>query len=107
MKAADLGRTDLKFIDTLPDDIVVEIPGIINKSGIKGIKLNNYPSNFSALLNNQVSTIQMTTEAVLNKSKHSAYLAMLVDPVVDNPKNAESLLTTMLDFQNKYLGYLT
>ena len=95
-----------EYIESLPDGIVVEVPGMLKKSGITGIKLNNYPSNFSSLLNNQVSTIQLTTEAVLKKSKHSAFLAMLVDPVVDNPKNAEDLLKTMLDFQSEYLGYL-
>ncbi len=94
------------FIDSLPNGIVVEIPGILNKSGVTGIKLKNYPKEFSSLLNNQVSTIELTTEAVLKKSKHSAYLAMLSDPVVDNPKNAENLLTTMLDFQKDHLGYL-
>ena len=58
-------------------------------------------------MNNQVGVIQLTTDAVLNKSKHSAYLAMLADPVVDNPKAAEKLLETMLDVQKEYLGYLS
>tara|TARA_B100001250_G_C19585950_1_gene694187 strand:- start:20 stop:880 length:861 start_codon:yes stop_codon:yes gene_type:complete len=94
------------FIKSLPNGIVIEIPGLLNKSGVTGIELKNYPKEFSSLLNNQVSTIELTTEAVLKKSKHSAYLAMLSDPVVDNPKNAENLLTTMLDFQKDHLGYL-
>jgi len=58
------------------------------------------------LLNNQVGTINLTTQAVLNKSKHSAYLAMLVDPVVDDPKAAAKLLDTMIEVQEEYLGYL-
>ena len=95
------------LIDSLPKDIVVEVPGKINKNGVSGVKLNNYPSSFRSLLNNQVGVIQLTTDAVLNKSKHSAYLAMLADPVVDNPKAAENLLETMLDVQKEYLGYLS
>ena len=58
------------------------------------------------MLNNQVGTIELTTHAVLNKSKHSAYLAMLVDPVVDNPNAAERLLNTIIEVQDEYLGYL-
>ena len=98
-------NTDL--IDVLPRDIVVEVPGKINKSGVTGVRLDNYPSSFGSLLNNQVGVIQLTTDAVINQSKHSAYLAMLSDPVVDKPKAAEKLLNTMLDIQKEYLGYLS
>ena len=94
------------FINCLPDNIVVEVPGLINKSGVAGVKLNNYPANFGNLLNTQVSTIQLTTEAVINQSKDSAYLALLADPIVDNVENASKLLETMLVFQKEYLGYL-
>ena len=58
------------------------------------------------MLNNQVSTIQLTTDAVVNKSKHSAYLALLADPVVNDVNKASDLLNTMLKLQNKYLNYL-
>ena len=94
------------FIPQVPNGIVVEVPVILNKNGVTGIKLDNYPSSFGTLLNNQSGTIQLTTDAVLNKSKHSAYLAMLADPVVDNVRSAEKLLDTIIDFQNEYLGYL-
>ena len=94
------------FINCLPDNIVVEVPGLITKSGVAGVKLNNYPANFGNLLNTQVSTIQLTTEAVINQSKDSAYLALLADPIVDNVENASKLLETMLVFQKEYLGYL-
>ena len=94
------------FIDEISNGIVVEIPAIVNKSGLSGIKLKNYPSPFALLLNNQVGTIHLTTESVLNKSKHSAYLAMLADPVVDDPRTAERLLDTMIEVQEEYLGYL-
>ena len=94
------------FIESLPNGIVVEIPGILNKSGVTGLKIDNYPKEFGNLLNNQVGVIQLTTDAVINKSKHSAYQALLNDPVVDNAKSAERLLETMLDFQKEYIGYL-
>ena len=94
------------FIDSLPKDIVVEVPGILNKSGVTGIRLENYPSDFGSLINNQTGTIQLTTNAVLEKSKHIAYKALLADPVVDNAMKAEQLLNTMIDFQEEYLGYL-
>ena len=90
----------------IANDIVVEVPGIVNKNGVKGLKLENYPSSFGSLLNNQASTIQLTTDAIINKSKHSVYLALLADPIVDNAKSAERLIETMISFQKDYLGYL-
>tara|TARA_B100000965_G_scaffold405321_1_gene438930 strand:- start:692 stop:2008 length:1317 start_codon:yes stop_codon:yes gene_type:complete len=94
------------FITCLPEDIVVEVPAIVNKSGIHGKKLENYPKSFGALLNSQVGAIQLTTEAVLNKSKQTALFALLADPVVEDPKAAASLLDTMIETQKDYLGYL-
>ena len=90
----------------MPKDIVVEVPGILNKSGVTGVRLEDYPKDFGSLLNNQAGTIQLTTEAILKKSKNIAYKALLADPVVDNAISAEKLLNTMIVFQKEYLGYL-
>ncbi len=94
------------FIDSIDNGIVVEVPGLVNKNGLNGIKLSNYPVDFGSLLNNQSGTIRLTTEAVLKKSKQSAYLALLSDPLVDNAKSASNLLDTMLELQKDYIGYL-
>ncbi len=94
------------FIGSLPNGIVVEVPGKVNRLGVNGIGLENYPQSFGLLLNNQTGVIQLTTEAVLKKSKHSAYLALLADPVIDNSINAQNLLNTMLEVQDRFLGYL-
>ena len=94
------------FIKQIPNDIVVEVPAIIGKKGINGIKLDNYPDNFASILVNQVGTIRLTTQAVLEKSKSIAFQALLADPVVDDFNSAKLLLDTMLYFQSEHLGYL-
>ena len=98
--------TNEGYIKQLPNDIVVEVPAMVNKKGIKGIKLDNYPDNFASILVNQVGTIRLTTTAVLEKSKEAAFHALLADPVVDNFGQAEKLLDTMITFQKEHLGYL-
>ena len=95
-----------EYIDCLPDRIVVEVPAKINNQGIHGITLENYPKGFGNLLNSQVGVIQLTTEAILSKSKHFAYLALLADPVVDNAIAAEKLLDNIIEKQSEFLGYL-
>ena len=94
------------FIKQIPNDIVVEVPAMVNNKGINGIKLENYPDNFASILVNQVGTIRLTTAAVLEKSKSLAFQALLADPVVDNYQSAEKLLDTMMTFQSEHLGYL-
>ena len=94
------------YIEDLPHDIVVEVPAKIDASGVEGIKLANYPKAFCALLSSQVGCIRMTTEAILNESRTEAYYALLADPIVDNAKAAEKLLSTMIELQHEYLGYL-
>ena len=94
------------YIEYLPENIVVEVPGIVDKNGVKGIKLKNYPADFSSLLMNQSSVMRLTAEAILEKSKSKALKALLADPVVDNVAAAEKLLNNMIELQEEHLGYL-
>ena len=106
MEEAAVNILNKNFIKQIPNDIVVEVPAIVGKKGINGIALANYPDNFSSILVNQVGTIRLTTEAVLEKSKSIAFQALLADPVVDDFNSAKKLLDTMLLFQKEHLGYL-
>ena len=94
------------YIKYLPENIVVEVPGIVNKKGIHGVKLENYPFDFSTLLLSQVSVMRLTAEAILEKSKDKALKALLADPVVNNVTEAEKLLNHMIEKQYQHLGYL-
>ena len=82
------------------------MPGIVNKEGVSGLKLENYPADFSSLLMNQVSVMRLTAEAILEKSKVKALKALLADPVVDNAVAAEKMLDNMIEIQKQHLGYL-
>ena len=94
------------YIEYLPENIIVEVPGIVNKKGVHGLKLENYPSDFASLLMNQISVMRLTAEAILQKSKSKALKALLADPVVDNALDSEKLLDKMIEIQKQHLGYL-
>ena len=106
MEEAAVNILNKGFIKQIPNDIVVEVPAMVNNNGINGIALDNYPDNFSSILVNQVGTIRLTTAAVLEKSKDAAFQALLADPVVDNFNSAEKILDTMMKFQGEHLNYL-
>jgi alpha-galactosidase len=94
------------FIEYLPANQVVEVPAIVDKDGVHGVKLDPYPLAFAGLLLNQVAVNDLTTEAVLSGSKKAVMQALLVDPVVTSVRATEAMLDTMLKLQEPYLGYI-
>lgn len=94
------------LIDNLPQDMVVEVPAIVDKNGVHGVKLGALPKGFAGLLLNQVAVHDLTVEAVFTGSREIALQALLVDPVVDSVKAAEETLDTILELQQRYLGYI-
>ncbi|NSW52997.1 MAG: alpha-glucosidase [Anaerolineae bacterium] len=94
------------LIPALPDFISVEVPAIVDKDGVHGIRMENYPKGIAGLLSNQVAVHDMTAEAVLTGSKQAVLQALLVDPIVDVYQPVEEMLDTILDYQKKWLGYI-
>jgi alpha-galactosidase len=94
------------LINCLPDEMPIEVPGIIQDGILSGRPLNPYPKGFGALLQNQVGTTILTTEAIRYKSKVIAKQALLADPVFNRSSVVDDLLDTMIQLQNPYLDYL-
>jgi alpha-galactosidase len=94
------------LIADLPEWLVVEVPAVVDKNGVHGMKLGKLPHGFTGLLLNQAAVHDLTAEAVLQKSKAVALQALLVDPIVSHYENLDEMLDTMIDYQEKWLGYL-
>lgn len=94
------------LINCLPDEMPVEVPGFIQDGVLTGMALNPYPKGFGALLQNQVGTTILTTEAIRYKSKNIAKQALLADPVFNRSSVVDDLLGTMIQLQSPYLDYL-
>jgi alpha-galactosidase len=91
------------IITNLPQDLVIECPAKINKNGVQGIKLGRLPKGLAALMRNQASVQDLVAEAVLTQSKDIALQALLADPVVNSPRQAEKILDEMIKQQSKHL----
>ena len=94
------------LIKNLPDDIAVEVPATVDRTGMTGVDLGRIPTGFAGMLLGQVAVNQLTAEAVIGKSKSAALQALFADPVVDNVNAARRCFETMLELQKEYLGYL-
>ena len=91
------------IITNLPQDLVVECPAIVNKDGLQGVPLGEYPKGLAALLRTQASVQDLVVEAILTKSKKVALQALLADPVITSTSQAKKILESMLKLQKKYI----
>jgi alpha-galactosidase len=110
---ADLGRQEGAvniqndgFISNLPEELIVEIPAMVNKQGVHGDMVGEMPEGLRGLMLMQTSLNLLTARAVLEKSRSLALQALLVDPVVTDALAAEKAFDMVLDLQRDYLGYL-
>jgi alpha-galactosidase len=83
-------------ITNLPEDLVVEVPAIVNKDGLHALKIGEYPKGLAALLRNQASVQDLVVEAVIKESKEIAFQALLLDPTIENATKAEEIFNEML-----------
>ncbi len=91
------------IITNLPQDLVVECPAIVDKDGLHGVPLGDYPKGLAALLRTQASVQDLVVEAILTKSKKVALQALLADPVINSTSQAKNILESMLKLQKKYI----
>jgi alpha-galactosidase len=95
-----------RLIENLPAWIAVEVPAIVDHKGLHGVVLGDLPHGYAGLLNNQVAVHDLTADAVIHKSKALALQALLVDPIVGQYEGLEEMLNTVIEYQEKWLGYL-
>lgn len=93
------------IITNIPQDLVVECPALVDRHGVHGITLGDLPRPFAALTRTQASVQDLVVEAILQNSKDLAFQALLADPVVDGPAQAQMILDKMLIVQAQYLHF--
>jgi len=91
------------IIPNITQDAIIECPVIINKDGVHGIKLGEFPHGLAAFLRTQYSIQDLVVEAILQKSKDLALQALLADPVVETIWQAKKILEEMLNLQQDYI----
>ncbi|WP_320127486.1 alpha-glucosidase [uncultured Sphaerochaeta sp.] len=95
------------YISSLPEDMIVEVPGFVDKEGVRGINIDQImPLGFSNLLMNRVGVLRTCAEAAIQGSRELALQALLIDPTNNSILQTEKLLDTIILHQKKYLGYL-
>ncbi|RLE59978.1 MAG: alpha-glucosidase/alpha-galactosidase [Thermoprotei archaeon] len=85
------------IIDNLPSDIVVEVPAVVDGSGIHPIHIGRLPTGIDALCYTQAIIQRLSVEAAYEGSYEKALQALLIDPVVHDAEAAKKTLDEFLE----------
>jgi alpha-galactosidase len=91
------------IITNLPGDLVIECPAIINKKGVHGIHLGEYPLDLLAYIKAQIPVMDLCIESILKKSKDLAFKAVLADPLIETYGQAESIFDDLMRRNKDYI----
>jgi len=91
------------YVPNLPQDMVVEIPALVDGKGIHPIAQPSLPTAVCAMISTQGTIHQLILEAYLEKSRNKLLQAMLLDPTVSNYNNAVALINEMCERQKGIL----
>jgi alpha-galactosidase len=68
------------LIDNLPQDCCVEVPVLVDKSGLQPTKIGRLPPQLAALMQTNINVQQLTVEAALTGKREHIYHAASLDP---------------------------
>jgi alpha-galactosidase len=84
------------YILNLPKDAIVEVPGIADGSGVKGLGVGELPNGITELCRRELTTGQLCVDAVLQGDRKLAMQSLLLDPVIRDIEVAEKILEDYL-----------
>ncbi|MHA1466336.1 MAG: family 4 glycosyl hydrolase [Candidatus Heimdallarchaeaceae archaeon] len=91
------------IISNLPEDLVIECPAIINKSGLQGIPFGEYPEPLVELLRVEANVQDLTVKAILNNSRDYAVQALEADGNFPRKHLIDPFLDEMLELQKDWV----
>ncbi len=87
----------------LPKDIAVEVPTMVDATGLHGQSITSIPKGIQGLLRHEAIVSDLGVEAALTGDRDLALQALLADGTCPTPEIADKILKTMLQKQKKYL----
>jgi len=86
-------------IPNLPDDMVVEVPAMADRDGVRAQRMEPLPEAIAAMLRTQGSINKLLVEAFMDRSREKLLQALLLEPTVNSYRNAVAMMNEMLRLQ--------
>ena len=90
-------------VTNLPQDVFVETPAVVDRSGIRPLCIAELPQPLAAFCRRDVDQMELTVEAAVKGDRNLVLQAMLLDPVVDSVRVAERVLDEMMKAHAQHL----
>lgn len=94
------------LIDNLPQDGIVEVQCLVDRGGIHPTYFGPLPTQLAALCQQHMAVHELVAEAVLNRSRQAAFLALALDPLtaaVCSLQEIRQLFDEMVLAERQYL----
>jgi alpha-galactosidase len=90
-------------IPNLPDDAIVEVPGIVTGIGIRGLNMPPLPAPIAELCRRELAYSSAVIDACYTGDQDAALRALLLDPMINDIDTARAILN---DFLTEFAEYL-
>ena len=91
------------YIENLPADAVIEVPGIVDEGVARGVPVGSLPEPVAALVRREIEVEDVAVRAAVEGSRDLALQALLLDPVVTSVPAAERFLDDALRVHRAHL----
>ena len=91
------------YIPNLPDDAIVEVPGIISAFGFQGLSFPPLPAAIAALCRRELELSSLIVDAAVTGDRQLALQALTLDPMVTDLDTARKILNDLLREFSEYL----
>jgi alpha-galactosidase len=94
------------LITNLPQDGIVEVACLVNKSGVQPVHFGKLPTQLAALDAAHMAFHDLVATAVLERSREAAFYALMIDPLtaaVCSPAEIRAMFDEMVAVEARYL----
>lgn len=104
-------RGDIQTVNTLnqgtirdlPEDAVIEVNAVITKAGPRPLSIGSLPFPVRGLITNLKTFEELTIQTAVSGKYEDAYLAALMNPLIQDEKRIDSLLEELFRAHQAYL----
>lgn len=90
-------------ISNLPQESIVEIPGMVSSNGVRGIQMTPLPEPVAELCRREAALVELVVDAAVHGDRHLALQALLLDPMINDVERARNILD---DYLQAFADYL-
>jgi len=94
------------FITNLPEGCCVEVPCLVDKTGIHACYVGDIPPQCAALNRSNINVQELAVKAILEKDKKAVFQAVMVDPLTSSILALDTIYKMteeMLEAEKKFL----